>query len=221
MSAAQPLPSQTAAELPAVVATNEAGTAIPPVKRVAEEITHIMAEMHELKADIMARGIQFHAVNVMVEMGAQNKLEELASLRNTALESSVKQYGPAAISPDKLDEKLTALVALERDLGHVRKLGKDQGLDMTALNLLTMTIRQNPGDGGELMINTLLAYALTCGIPLHRVEELAATASSGPASVLPVIEAEEVDIRSVTRKRVITDVCVGCVIAFIAIALLT
>lgn len=191
-------------------------------KRVVDEVVALMGDIHDAKEEIMARGIPFHTVNVLVELGVHGKLEEQASMQKIALETSEKQHGPAAITAEKLDAHLETLVALEKDLGHVRKLGRDQGLDMTSINYLTLIIRQNPGDGGEKVVNTFLGYALACDIPLHRVTEIAELATSGPKSVLPDIPREEaIDIAATAKKRWITDICVGCFLALAALLLLT
>lgn len=191
-------------------------------KRVVNEVVALMGDIHDVKEEIMARGVPFHTVNVMIELGVHDKLDEQAKMKETALETSRKQHGAAAITEEALDQHLDTLVALEKDLGHVRKLGRDQGLDMTSINYLTLIIRQNPGDGGEKMVNTFLGYALACDIPLHRVEEIAEQAKSGPASVLPDIERiEEQNSAAAARKRLITDICVGCFLSLIALALLT
>lgn len=193
-----------------------------PTKRVVDEVVALMGEVHEVKEEIMARGIPFHTVNVLVELGVHNKLEEQASMRKTALETSQKQHGAAAITAEKLDEHLETLVNLEKDLGHVRRLGRDQGLDMSSVNYLTLIIRQNPGDGGEKMINTFLAYAMACDIPLHRIEDIFAEAASGPKSVLPDIPRDdEPDLAAAARKRLFIDIAIGSALALLALSLLT
>ncbi len=200
----------------------ESETTKNATKRVVDEVVALMGDIHDVKEEIMARGIPFHTVNVLVELGVHGKLEEQAGMRATALETSQKQHGPAAITAEKLDEHLDTLVALEKDLGHVRKLGRDQGLDMTSINYLTLIIRQNPGDGGEKVVNTFLGYAMACDIPLHRVTEIAEQAKSGPKSVLPDIPREEgVDLGAESRKRWITDITIGCLLALGALAVLT
>lgn len=192
------------------------------VKRVIDEVVLLMSHIHDAKQEIIARGIPFHTVNVLVELGAQGKTEEQAKMRETALESSEKQYGPAAITAENLDKHLNTLVGLEKDLGHARQVGRQQGLDMTSINYLTLIIRQNPGDGGEKIINTFLAYAMACDIPLHRLEEIRDEITKGPKSVLPDIARDESEnIRSMAKKKLITDICVGCVLAVLAISLLT
>jgi len=191
-------------------------------KRIVDEVVALMGDIHDAKEEIMARGIAFHTVNVMVELGVRGNLEEQAGMKKTALEASKKQHGAAAITVEKLDQHLETLVALEKDLGHVRKLGNEQGLDMTSINYLTLIIRQNPGDGGEKVVNTFLGYALACDIPLHRVNEIAEQAASGPKSVLPDIPRdEETDIAAATKKRWIIDISIGLSLALAALLLLT
>jgi len=193
-----------------------------PVKRVVDEVVSLMAHIHDSKQEIIARGIPFHTVNVLVELGAQGKLEEQAKMLKTALESSQKQYGPAAITSEQLNAHLKSLIGLEKDLGHVRQVGRQQGLDMSSINSLTLIIRQNPGDGGEKTINTLLAYAMACEIPLHRIDEIRDNATAGPKSVLPDIAREASgDIAKAAKKKLITDICVGCLLALLALTLLT
>lgn len=192
------------------------------VKRVVDEVVLLMGYIHDSKQELIARGIPFHTVNVLVELGAQGKTEEQAKIMKTALESSEKQYGPAAITAEKLDIHLKKLVGLEKDMGHVRQVGRQQGLDLSSINSLTLIIRQNPGDGGEKTINTFLAYAMACDIPLHRIDEIRDSITAGPKSVLPDIARDESHtIRSKQKKKLITDIIVGCMLALLAFTLLT
>jgi len=162
------------------------------VKRVVDEVVALMASIHESKQEIIARGIPFHSVNALVELGAQGKKQEQASILKTALESSKKQYGPAAITAEQLETHLNAVIVLEKDLGHVRRIARQQGLDMSSINSLTMFIRQNPGDGGEKTINSFLAYAMACDIPLHRIDEIRETVVEGPKHVCVLAEVDRV-----------------------------
>ncbi len=193
-----------------------------PVKRVVDEVVNLMADIHDAKEELIARGIPLQHINVTVSMNISDKKDEFVKMRDSALEMSRTQHGTMAIKPEKLDEHLATLVALEKDLGHARWLGMQQGFDMTAINNLTMIIRQNPGDGGEKVVNTFLAYALVCGIPLHKVAQMASEATSSTNSVLPNIPREqEADTKALMRKRMVSDICIGCVMAFFALAWLT
>ncbi|MEE9332756.1 MAG: hypothetical protein V3U65_01560 [Granulosicoccaceae bacterium] len=192
-----------------------------PIKTIVDEIVGLMGLTHEEREELLARGIPFHTANMMIEMGTNEKHEELAEAKKTALALSVRQYGTAAITAEKLDERINALVALKRDTGLALKVAKSGGHDMTVINMLTMTIRQNPGDGGEKAVNTYLAYAIACDIPVSKVEQMVADLTASPKSVLPQIELEQEDERLANKKRMISDVAVGCVLALIAMLLFT
>ena len=192
-----------------------------PVKRIIDEIVELMALSHEEREELLARGVPFHTINMMVEMGAGEKYEELAEIKKTAITLSEKQYGAAAITPEKVDERIAALVALKRDTALALKVAKSQGHDMGVINMLTMTIRQNPGDGGEHAINTFLAYAIACDIPVAKVEQMVADVTAGPKSVLPKIVLDQKDEKLVAKKKLISDIAVGCVLALIAMMLFT
>jgi len=57
---------------------------------------------------------------------------------------------------------------------------------------------------------------------LHRLEEIRDEITKGPKSVLPDIARDESqNSRSAATKKLITDICVGCVLALLAITLLT
>jgi len=191
------------------------------VKRIVDEIVDLMGLIHEEREELLARGIPFHTVNMMVEMGTNEKLDELADTKKTALAMSTKQHGTGAITPEKLDERIDALIALQRDIALARKVAKSQGHDLAVVNMLTMTIRQNPGDGGEKSVNTFLAYAIACGIPVTKVDEMVAEATAGPKSVLPQIELDQEDEHTAAKKKLISDIAIGCVLAVIAAFLFT
>jgi len=203
-------------------AVNESSidSANSPIKRIVDEILVLMEGIHDGKQELLARAVPFHVVNAMVALGSHGKLEQQADMKKAALQASRAQYGANGLTPEQLDEHVNALVILEKDLGHVRHLAKGQGLDVDAINQLTMTIRQNPGDSGEKALNNLLAYAVVCDIPLHRISEIAEEATAGPKSVLPDISREALNPNA-NRNKLIADICVGCLLAFLALSLLT
>ncbi len=192
-----------------------------PVKRIVDEIVELMALSHEEREEMLARGVPFHTINMMVEMGTSEKHDELAEIKKTAIALSEKQYGAAAITLDKVDERVDALVALKRDTALALKVAKSQGHDMGVINMLTMTIRQNPGDGGEKAVNTFLAYAIACDIPVTKVEQMVEEITAGPKSVLPQITLDQEDEKLAAKKKLISDVVIGCVLAFVAMMLFT
>lgn len=166
------------------------------IKRTVDEIYGLMAEVHEIREELLAHGVQFHMLNAMIELGVHEKPEEQAKMVTTAVEASVKAHGPQAIEREELEQHLEEIVVLEKDLRHVRHVASQQGVHMQALNHLTQLMRLNPGDKGVQAINTFVAYADAAGIKLDRLDEIREQYKDGPASVLPDIPRGEV-----TTKR--------------------
>lgn len=210
-------------EKPAAESENAEGKGgvVNDVKRTVDEIVKIMGDQHEHREELSAHGIPYNTINVLVEFGMKDQLEERTQLRETARLAAVKQYGPAALSAEEIDRHLDELQLLEHDLRHVRKVGNNQKLDMGAINMLTMLIRQNPGDGAERVLNCLFGYALACDIPVYRAVEIAEKANSAPKSVLPVIEREDIDERKAAQRRMAWDVGIGLVFGISALLLMT
>ncbi|MFK8077528.1 MAG: hypothetical protein AB8B84_13160 [Granulosicoccus sp.] len=162
------------------------------IKRTVDEIYGLMAEVHEIREELLAHGVQFHMLNAMIELGVHEKPDEQAKMVTTAVEASVKAHGPQAIERAELEQHLEEIVVLEKDLRHVRHVASQQGVHMQALNHLTQLMRLNPGDKGVQAINTFVAYADAAGIKLDRLDEIREQFKDGPASVLPDIPRGEV-----------------------------
>ena len=168
------------------------------IQRTVEEICGLMGDVHEIREELLAHGVQFHMLNALIEMGVHDKPDEQAKMIATAVEASVKAHGPQAIAREELEKFLDEIVTLEKDLRHVRHVAGQQGVHMQALNHLTQLMRLNPGDGGVQAINTFVAYADAAGVPLDRLEQIRAQFKDGPKSVLPNIPREDaVDKRAV------------------------
>ena len=179
------------------------------IKRTVDEIYELMAEVHEIREELLAHGIHFHMLNALIEVGAQDKLDELKEMTGTALEASVKAFGPQAINRDVLEAHLEEIIGLEKDLRHVRHVAKQQGVHMQALNHLTQLMRLNPGDKGVQAINTFVAYADASGIPLDRMDDIRKQFKEGPQSVLPDIPRESNSQTLDTLKQFGTNVLLG------------
>ena len=160
------------------------------IRRSVEEIYELMAEVHEIREELLAHGIHFHMLNALIEVGAQDKIEEFKEMSGAALDASVKAFGPQAIKRKKLETHLSEIIDLEKDLRHVRSVAKQQGVHMQALNHLTQLMRLNPGDKGVQAINTFVAYADAAGVPLERMDAIRKQFKEGPKSVLPDIPRE-------------------------------
>ena len=202
--------------------TTDAPLAQPnPVKRIVDEIVGLMGLIHEEREELLARAIPFHTVNVMVEMGTNDKPDELAELKKTALAISRKQHGAGAITSARLDERIDALIALQHDMALSRKVVHSSGLSISEINNLTLMIRQNPGDGGEKSVNTFLAYAIACDIPVTKVEQMVADITAETTSVLPQITLDQKDEQAEAKLKLISDIAIGCVLTLIAMLLFT
>lgn len=161
------------------------------IKRTVDEACELMADIHDIRQDLLAHGVQFHMLNSLIELGIRDKTEELAKMVTTAVEASVNEHGPQAIERKELEDHLAAIVVLEKDLRHVRRIASRQGVHMQAFNHLTKLMRLNPGDNGVQAINTFLAYADAAGVPLDRMDAIREKFEEGPKSVLPDIPRED------------------------------
>ena len=182
------------------------------VQQLVEEVCNLMADQHDLREDAMARGVQFHTLNVLIELGANDKPEEQAEMMQTALAASKKAHGRAAITEEQLRDTIDTLVMLQKDIGHVRRLAQLQKINMQAMNSLTQIIRLNPGDGGEKVVNEFLAYAMLCGIKLEKIQEITEKLGGETKSVLPEINIETENKKQKERKRMISDIITGLAI---------
>ena len=179
------------------------------VKRSVDEICALMADVHEIREELLAHGVQFHMLNALIELGVHDKPDELAKMAETAVQASVKAHGSQAIEAEELDRHLDEIVTLEKSLRHVRHVASQQGVHMQALNHLTQLMRLNPGDGGVQAINTFVAYADAAGVPLERVVELREQVAEESESVLPDIPREDAAARGAVLKKRLTDLAVG------------
>lgn len=184
-----------------------------PVRQSVEEICELLGDSHEIRQEIMARGVQFNTLNVLVDYGTQNKTDEQGDLIKSTVSASRKEYGDAGITEEQLKKQLEDLVTIERDIGHVRRLSQNQGMNMQALNFLTQIIRLNPGDGGEKSVNNFLSYALACGIKLDNVKADAKEITAGTGSVLPQIPRPDEPTNEQQLKVILRDVGIGLLLS--------
>lgn len=187
------------------------------IRRTVEEITALMAEVHDIREELLAHGVQFHMLNALIELGVRDKNDELEKMVSSALESSVREHGPQAIKREELEAHLSAIVTLEKDLRHVKQVAKQQGVHMQALNHLTQLMRLNPGDGGVQAINTFLAYADASGVPLDRMDSIRAQFQDGPTSVLPDIPIEDETGKHDQLKELLGNLLVGSILTVLII----
>jgi len=60
------------------------------VRQVVEEICNLMGDTHHIREEILARGVQFHTLNILIEMGVHNKPDEQAEVMKAAAKSLTK-----------------------------------------------------------------------------------------------------------------------------------
>lgn len=191
------------------IASDKSESEINLIKRTVDEIYGLMAEVHEIREELLAHGIHFHMLNALIEVGAQDKFEELKDMTGSALDASIKAFGPQAIKRDELEAHLDEIIVLEKDLRHVRSVAKQQGVHMQALNHLTQLMRLNPGDKGVQAINTFIAYADAAGVPLDRMEAIRKQFKEGPKSVLPDVPRELASDNRDTLKHLAINILLG------------
>ena len=193
-----------------------------PVASLIKELIDINTEIFELKETIVAKGVPYNTLNSLVEMSAVGKSDELVQMKKSALQTAESQYGAGAIKSDEFQSSLTKLIEYEEDLSHLRKIARGRNMDPQATNLLTNVIRQNPGDKGEKVLNTIVEYALACDINVTGVSKTVPVVEETPESVLPDIEIPLPPKHGWHRfKHLIFDIAVGTALAFTALALLT
>lgn len=179
------------------------------VQRSIREITTLQREMHDLSENLVALGAPFQTINVLVEMGFNNKVTEQTALMESLFVDADGGNGVAVADRDKFCFQLKQLVDYERDMANVRRTAREQGLKLPAVNALTQMIRRNPGDGGKAEINAFLAYALAYGVELDGLASVLKQVEQEPQSVLPQIDRTRFDSAPHARKTLIRDLLMG------------
>ncbi len=186
------------------------------VLKTVEEFCHLHREMHDVRENLIALGAPFQTVGVLVELGFNSRHEEQEKLIRSCLESQMINGVVDPLTEEKFRQQLLQMTELERDMAHARKVARESGMLIPALNSLTNMIRQNPGDGGELVINTFVAYALAAGVKLEMFQEILDSSKKKKESVLPVIDMDTPDPRVASRKAMIRDLFLStCITVFI------
>ncbi len=202
--------------------SDRSSDASSPVASLIKELIDINTEMFDIKETIVAKGVPYNTLNALVELSTVGKSEDLIQLKESALQSATSQYGAGAVKSMELDQALEKLTELEEDLAHVRKISRGRNMDPQATNLLTNVIRQNPGDSGEKVLNTMFDYAAACEINVNgRVAGVIEAIDDEPESVLPKIELDDPrDAGWRQHKRLMIDIAIGLVMSICALALL-
>jgi len=183
------------------------------VQRSIREITSLQREMHNLSENLVALGAPFQTINVLVEMGFNNKLTEQQALMESLFVDADGGNGVAVADRDKFRFQLKQLVDYERDMANVRRTAREQGLKLPAINALTQMIRRNPGDDGKAEINAFLAYALAYGVELNEINSILDLVEQEPPSVLPQIDRSVFEPKPNDHKILVRDLLLGTTLA--------
>lgn len=188
-----------------------------PIKRTIEEFNGLIDEMDDLREFLRAHGVPLRTTRMIVEFGVQNKPDKQTTAIDSAMEQAEKSFGEGCLERTELENNISTIVNLERDLTHARSVAREEGLDAQALSNLAQIIQQNPGDGGAKAVNTFLGYALAYGIRTDQLKDIVGELTQRPASVLPQIP-RKADVAVVmTKKKVVQDVLTGLAIGLVII----
>lgn len=191
-----------------------------PVRRVIEEFKDLIDEMDDLREVLRAHGVPLRTTRMVVEFGLQNKPDKQAMALDSAMEQAEKSFGEGCLSRKALENHISTIVTLERDLSQARAAAREEGLDAQALSVLTQMVQQNPGDGGAKAVNTFLGYALAYGVKTDQLAEIASDLTSRPTSVLPQIPRNNDRNTVKPQKKLIQDAFVGLLIGVVVIFML-
>ena len=116
------------------------------------------------------------------------------------MEQAQQSFGEGSLERSTLENHISTIVNLERDLTHARSVAREEGLDAQALANLAQMVQQNPGDGGAKAVNTFLGYALAYGVRTDQLKDIVGELTQRPASVLPQIPRKADIAVLMTRK---------------------
>ncbi len=192
------------------------------VQQILTEMVDISTELFDQKDDLIAKGVPQGDVNKIVDAGRRSDHEELTVLRARSLSASREKFGVGAISEQAFDDYVDRISELASDLMHVRKMAKGLDLNLDAINLLTQTIRENPGDQGSALLTDVVGYARSYGITVGNIQLVSVNDKPVNTSVLPDVHKPEAVSKGLWQYRdVIVEASLGIGVAFVALWLMT
>lgn len=200
-------------------------TNLPPVgtvESILKELVELSAESSHLEEDLIARGVPFNTIKVLVEYTQQGMTEEFNALCRTTLESASNRLGQDAVTNDFLLEQLERLAVVKQDMGHLRKIARGYEMDTRAINMLAKLVSANPGDKGEHVLNCLVDYGRCLGLNIAGLRLVATNDAPESTSVLPQIDLSESNHNPwIQYGTLLIEVLLGLAVTFTAISLLT
>lgn len=188
-----------------------------PVRRVIEELRTLSDEMDDLREHLRAHGVPLSTTRMLVELGIQKNPKKQAQAIVGAVNQAEKSFGKGCIDRPTLENHISTIVNLERELSHARASARDDGLDAKALSTLTQMVQQNPGDNGAKAVNTFLGYAMAYGIRTDQLADIVGELTTQTTSVLPQIPRQHKQTDGVPARRVALDALIGLIIGLAVI----
>jgi len=183
-----------------------------PTHRAIEEIARFVDDLDHMRSTLVAKDVPFQTVNMLVEMTLQNRRPEREKIIDPLLSPMAEKPVAGDLTRSILEEHLESMASVERDLSQSRYLAREEGLDIHLVNFLAQIVRQNRGDGGQKAVNTFVAYAIACKIPLTDAQEMSQELVSKSTSVLPEIPRKEKVGASFNMRSLLQDVALGLLI---------
>ena len=191
-----------------------------PVRRAVDDFRNIIDEMDDLREVLRAHGVPLRTTRMIVEFGVQKNPEKQSMAIDSAMGQAKESFGEGILERRVLENHISTIVDLERDLTHSRDVAREEGLDAQALSMLTQMVQKNPGDGGTKAVNTLLSYALAYGVKTEQLAEMMGNLVQRPTSVFPQIARKPAAATENSRAKLIQDAVVGCFIGVFVIYML-
>ena len=157
------------------------------VESILTELVDLSSEMSHLKENLISKGIPFNSINALVERKNQGKPKVFDSLLDSVLSGAEDELGPGAPDRQVLVQHIDRVVELDQDMAHIRKVARGHEMELRAVNMITQIVSTNPGDGGEKVLNSLVEYGCTLGIPVKGVKIVSSDSTPKATSVLPDI----------------------------------
>lgn len=179
-----------------------------PVKAAMELFRSLIDEMDDLRENLRAAGLPLRTTRMIVELGVQGQHDKRAEALVAAAPNVAEVF-----TPEALTARIDRLVQLEKGYSEARAIARERDLDVQVLGMLTQIVQQNPGDRGQKLVATFIAYALACEIPLDDIAEVQQAVSQKASSVLPRIDRKALERPHLGKRQLVIDVLVGCLFA--------
>jgi len=123
---------------------------------------------HQIRENLVARGVQFHALNMIIQMDKGTHQQEQAELIEKVVAMANQDQSDDELTVPELKTIVGQLVSIEQELTAIRQQARAHGLNIPAINFLVQLMRLHPDDAGNAAINEFVDYAIIGGVDLKR-----------------------------------------------------